>query len=582
MYKPIETKLPVILFLSFLLFLFFSDAAMAQTPPPPPSGDEAGAAAGRFKDESEFKKGLDKKKPKAPEIEIEKEKKEKPVVGGPSFTLKDVKVTGSTIFKDEDFRPAYEKYLDKSISYAEVDSITNDIEKKYKEKGYLTTSVYLPEQDVVGGKIEVRILEGKMGDVKVEGNKWFSADLIKKYFHSKKNEILNIFKLSRDLMRLNQNPDLEIKSVLTPGKETGYSDVTLKVKEKFPYHAGSSYDNQGTRLTGKPRTAISGRATNLSGNNDSLFFNTIISAMSQGNFASYLLPIDTFGTKIGMDFVVFTNKLGREYKGYGITGNTQSYTPHIASEMYLSDDLQINTDAGFEIKSVKKWIMGEKSSNDQLRMPFVGMDITKIDSFSGGGQTSLSSKFIFNTSSFMGSSRHDHVAASRSGTGGFFFKYEQTLSRLQRMPADSYILAKCVFQNATHSLPSSEQMQFGGAYYTRGYPEGDYLADYGINLNAEWVFPMPFVPKDFKLPYSETPLCHQFEPVVFMDLGAGKIKKPSPSERETKILMGLGGGLKVRINTNIFLRLEWAERVGDRPTQGQAPSNFYISFQFES
>jgi hypothetical protein len=37
----------------------------------------------------------------------------------------------------------------------------------------------------------------------------------------------------------------------------------------------------------------------------------------------------------------------------------------------------------------------------------------------------------------------------------------------------------------------------------------------------------------------------------------------------------------VQINRNLFLRLDWAERVGDRPTQGQGPSNFNISFQGE-
>ena len=59
------------------------------------------------------------------------------------------------------------------------------------------------------------------------------------------------------------------------------------------------------------------------------------------------------------------------------------------------------------------------------------------------------------------------------------------------------------------------------------------------------------------------------------------MKKVGSGERETKFLMGLGGGLRVQINSNLFLRIEWAERVGDRPTQGQGPSNFHIAFQGE-
>jgi hemolysin activation/secretion protein len=565
-----------------LLFLFLSSTLMAQAPPRVPTGDDAGAQATRFKQQSELeKKSFEKKRPKAPEIEIEEEAKKKPVEGGPTFTLNSVNVTGATIFKNEEFKPIYEPYLNKSVSWQDMETITEKIKAEYKKRGYLTTNVYIPEQDVVAGNIEIRILEGTVGEIKIEGNKWFSDKLIKKFFHAKKNEILNVFKLSRDLLRLNQNSDLEVKTVIGAGKDPGSSDITLKVKDKFPYHAGAAFDNQGTRLVGKLRTSVSFRSTSLLGQGDSLFFNTVESAMSQGNFASYSYPIDTYGTKLGFDATIFTNKLGREYKGYGITSNTQIYTPKISSEMYLTEDLQMNTEGGMDIKSIKKWVMGEKSTEDQLRMPYVNFDITKMDSFFGFGQTSLLAKFIFSTENFLGASKPNHVSASRSGTGGFFFKNELTLRRIQRMPADSYLSVKCDFQNSTHTLPSSEQMQFGGAYYDRGYPEGDYTADYGINLNVDWIFPLFFVPKDFKLPYSETPLCRQIQPVVFMDIGAGKLKKFGPGERETKLLMGLGGGLRVQINRNLFLRLDWAERVGDRPTQGQGPSNFNISFQGE-
>ena len=568
--------------LSLLSFLFFSSQAFAQTPPRVPTGDDSGRQAARFQRESEMeKKAVEKKKPKAPEIEMEKEKPKPAPVAGPSFTLIEVRVTGSTIFKEEDFKPIYEQYLNKMVKWQDVEDIAEKIKTLYKKKGYLTTNVYIPEQVVVGGKIEIKILEGTLGELKVEGNRWFSARFITRYIHTKKNELLNIFTLSRDLLRLNQNSDLEVKTVIAAGKEPGSSDLTLKIKDKYPHHAGSAFDNQGTRLVGKLRTSISARSSNLTGCGDTLFFNTIMSALSQGNFASYTCPIDTSGTKVGFDAIIFRNKLGMEYKGFDITGNTQVYTPKIMAEMYLSEDFQADAECGFDIKTIKKWTIGERNSDDELRMPYVSYDFAKMDSLFGGGQTSLTTKFIFSTSNFLGASKHEHISASRDATGGFFFKYDQVLRRVQRMPFDSYISARVQFMNATHRLPSSEEMTFGGANYTRGYPEGDYSADYGVNMNTEWVFPMPFVPKDFKLPYSETPLRHQFEPILFMDMGGGKVKKPSPSERETKFLMGLGGGLKVQINRNLFLRVEWAERVGDRPTQGQAPSNFHISFQGE-
>ena len=90
-------------------FLFLSSQdILAQNPPP---GQGPGAQAERYKyDVEKEKKRLEYKKPKAPKIEVEKEKV-KPIVEGPSFILKEVNVTGSTIFKSQDFRKIYEPYL---------------------------------------------------------------------------------------------------------------------------------------------------------------------------------------------------------------------------------------------------------------------------------------------------------------------------------------------------------------------------------------------------------------------------------------------------------------------------------------
>lgn len=172
-----------ILIASLIGVLFYFSSLFAQNPPP---GQEPGAQAERFRKESEQKKeGLEKKPVKAPEIEVQKEP-EKPMAEGISFVLKEVKITGATIFKPADFRSIYQPYLDKKITFKDIETIIEKIKAKYKEKGYLTTTAYLPEQEIKEGKIEIRIVEGKMGKVKIEGNKWFSSALLEKYLQLKK------------------------------------------------------------------------------------------------------------------------------------------------------------------------------------------------------------------------------------------------------------------------------------------------------------------------------------------------------------------------------------------------------------
>lgn len=226
--------------------------------------------------------------------------------------------------------------------------------------------------------------------------------------------------------------------------------------------------------------------------------------------------------------------------------------------------------------------VGHMTSNDQLRLPYFSFDFMKLDSFLGGGQTTFSPRVTFSASDFLGASSLGHPSASRVGTGGFFAKYEHSIRRFQRLFYESYMILRSQFQFASRTLPPSEQLQLGGAYSVRGYPEGDYLADYGASLNAEWYFPCYILPKEWKLPGADKPLRYQIEPVVFFDMGGGGLMKTNPGERDAKILMGLGGGVKISFKNNLFLTLEWAQAIGgDGPASGGGPSNFYITLQVE-
>lgn len=568
------------IFFAAAVFFSFTSKIQAQDIPP---GDQPGAEASRYQLEvKQEKEKFEQKKVKAPKIEIEKEVEEPKAEAGPSFILKDVQITGVTVFKPEDLRFAYETYLNKSVTFKDLEAITSKIKFKYKQGGYFTTLVFIPEQDIAGGNVEIRVLEGRMGELKVEGAKWFSEDLIRKYFHSKKNEILNIKDVERDIVRLNQTTDLEVKTIISKGSQDGASDIALKVKEKFPGHLIFGANNQGTRLSGKNRGSFGFRSTNLTGNFDSLYINLLFSSLTSGQSAYYTLPIGTYGTTFGFDATYFSSKLGKEYKAFDITGNTQIYTPHLTWELALTEDFQANANIGMDIKSIKKKTDKTMTSNDQLRMPFFGFDFTKIDSFFSGGQTYSALKLTYSPASFPGASSRNHVLPSRAGTGGCFFKFEDSLRRIQKMPFDSYAIMNAQIQLASYTLPSSEQIQFGGLNSVRGYPEGEYLADSGGQINFDLVTPFYLIPKDWKLPNSDRNLQHQIEPVFFFDAGGGKLKRVLSGETRDKILVGCGAGLRIHLFKDSSLRLEWAEHIGnDKPTVGSGPSTFYFSFQSE-
>ncbi len=562
--------------LIFFVFLFLPGISFAQTHLP--SGDESGAYGKRFeKDVERRRKELTAKPLKAPEVEIQKEEKPLPKEAV-SFLLNDVKIEGSTIFKPEDLRKTYEKYLKKQVTYKDIESITDAIKAKYAAKGFLTSSAYLPEQEIKEGILTIKILEGKMGDLKIEGNKWFPTKRIREFFHLKKNELLNVVTLEREILRLNKNPDVEAKIVISQGTQPETSDVTIKTKDSFPYHFGVGADNQGTRLVGKERATLSFRSSDLTGHNDSFFTSFLFSRHSNAQSISYSFPLDTYGTRMGFNFSHDNLRIGKEFQDFRITGDTKTVGGYITKELYLSGDAEGYFTAGLDAKETKKHFNGIITADDEMRIPYFGFDFTKNDTW---GATTISPRFDFGTGDFLGASTENHPLSTRAETGGFFFKYEQGVTRIQRMFLESYSVIRFQSQVATHTLAPSEQMQIGGMYSVRGYPEGDFLADSGAIFNFDWIFPMYIFPASIKLPYADVPLRQQIQPIAFVDLGGGRLNKAQSFELREKFLASFGGGIRVRLYKNVYCRFEWAEAVGSKPTANSGPSTFHFSVQTE-
>lgn len=564
------------LLLAGISFLFLSQVVVLGQAVPP--GAEPGAQGERYKEQFERqKRQLEGKTIKIPKIEVQ-QKEEKPSLPGVSFVLKEIRITGMTVFNPEEIVSSYKSYYNKEVTLKDLEKIAKEIQNKYDKKGYLTTNVFIPEQDIKDGVIEIRVVEGKMGELKIEGNKYFSTDLIKSYFHSKKNEILNVETLRKDILRLNGNPDLEVKIIVSPGVEPETSDITLQVNDTFPWHVGIAEDTLGTRLTGKYRTSYTLRCTNLTGNADTFFEDTLFTRLSFGESVSYSLPLGTNGTKFGIDATYFKMKIGKEFVPSDIIGRTQIYSPHVSWELALSEDYQANFSLGMDIKSVIKKEQSVQIADDQLRLPWLGFDFNKQDLH---GSTSFSPRVTLGTSSFWGASSRNHTSASRANTGGEFIKYTQFLNRTQRMPLKSYMTLRSQLQVASHTLPSVEQFQLGGAYSVRGYPEGVYLCDTGASLSADWLFPMYLIPEHWQLPRQNTALRYQIQPVVFVDCGGGKLKKVLSGEKQEQFLAGFGGGLQFNFK-GISLRVEWAEPFGgDKPIPGQGKSTFSLLFSSE-
>jgi hemolysin activation/secretion protein len=214
------------------------------------------------------KKEIVPKETSRPVIETLEREPPKEVKDEKKILIKEIRVQGATLIDGQTIRDALYSAIpiaapsepvgdrgfavNRELSLSEMNRITNAITLKYRAHGYILAYAFIPQQEIKDGLLEIRVREGKVEDIAVEGNRSYSAVFIERHLEKiKKDPSLMKSALERSLLILNEYPSLSVKALLKAGKEPGATDITAEVKDSRPISGGISYDNFGNKTTSK-------------------------------------------------------------------------------------------------------------------------------------------------------------------------------------------------------------------------------------------------------------------------------------------------------------------------------------------
>jgi len=139
-----------------------------------------------------------------------------------------------------------------------------NLQKAYRERGYMTVIVGLPPQKLTNAVVTVKVTEAPLVTIHVEGNRWFSYDNVMRALPDlRTNILLNAKIFQRELDAANMSRDRSIYPIIGPGPEPGTTELTLKVKDTLPWHARLEVNNQATPGTPDMRANFSSQYDNL-------------------------------------------------------------------------------------------------------------------------------------------------------------------------------------------------------------------------------------------------------------------------------------------------------------------------------
>lgn len=530
-----------------------------------------GSQAARFMDESQKPRF---KRETKPEIVTEEEKKPVEDDSGPTFLVKKIIFEGNTIIPPAELTKITAPFEGKELTFGKIKSIAEKITAYYRSKGYLTSRAYIPPQKMKDGAVTIKIIEGKVGKVSVEDNKYFSKKNYVDAMRMKEGRILRYQDLESNLYFLNQrNPDRQAKAYLSPGEGFGTSDIILKAEETWPVHLFYNFNNRGTKFTNLARNGPGFSLTNATGNADIL--TGIASYGESGSFAGYSvgysLPFEKTGTTLNLDGNYVASQILGDLQPLGVTGLAWGINVGISQIFYQDIGLTVEGLVGFEIQDSKTLQRGLKLSFDRMRVFKAGPRLTFRDE---GGRTFLEGMIKQGIPGFLAGSEDPDPSTSVPGSSGEFTFFTASVMRLQRLPWSSYLFLKADGQFTGDTLTALEQYRQGGAFSVRGYPESDSLGDYGDNFSIELGVPVPIFPLDMTVPFIKN---RKWGDAVhidgFLDGGNTFI-----NERNTNIgtvkrrfLLGTGFGVRVDFDDTASLRFDYGFPVGNPSTDKNRP-----------
>ena len=181
---------------------------------------------------------------------------------GPRFEVEKYLVDGNTILPLATLGQAITNIdgaFGTNVGFDGIETVVTELGKAYHERGYVTVAVNVPQQKLTNATVKLQVLEGRLADIKVTGNHYFSSNNVMRALPSlHTNRVLNGPIFNAELNRANASQDRQIYPVIGPGPKPGTSDLTLNVKDRLPLHTKLEFDDQNS--PGTPDLRVNGSA----------------------------------------------------------------------------------------------------------------------------------------------------------------------------------------------------------------------------------------------------------------------------------------------------------------------------------
>lgn len=491
---------------------------------------------------------------------------------GKKLQIDSVEFNGNTVIDSAELQELARPYLGRMVGVDELDELRRLITHHYIDKGYVTSGATFPPNALQGKTLRISIVEGKLGEMRIEGEEWLREGYIKSRLIPDADEPLNMNVLQNRFRLLLTDPLFDhMNGRLIPGMERGISILDLEVARARPYQLSFVANNYRTPSIGAEAEGGAGWLRNLTGQGDVIDFSYMQSYGTRQYGGSWLMPIWDYGTKA---YFLSSHANSRiiepSLRQLGIQSETFSVEGGLNQQLLDNIDRRLTVSAGVGFKQNTtliqggnfSFILGQCPTCSNTQVSFLRLSQEYIERWATQ-VLALRSTFSVGLDAFGAT-----VSNNYGGSGGSYnplnpsSRYFSWLGQGQynwQLPyvAGLNLVMKGNIQLSNAPLLPLERIAIGGRYTVRGYRENLMVKDNGYSGTLELHAPV------LSSLNEGLPADYQFDLVPFVDYGAAWNNPDSAGgSTSAHYLCSTGVGFQLKL-PHVNSELYWAQRLID-------------------
>jgi len=476
---------------------------------------------------------------------------------GPTVDTGDI-----ALAKSPEFVSTVQPYIDQPVTMKSLAELTRSIVAYFRDHDRPVVNVYVPEQSITSGYVQVVVIISRVEKVDATGAKWFSNGWLKTEVHLRPSEPISGSEMNSNLAWINRNPFLQSDMLMAPGDQPGTTDLLLRTQDRFPLRVYAGVEDSGNQYTGNDRLLTGFNYGNLFGIGQQLSYQ-FTTGLDVNKFTAhsgtYVIPLPwqhqlTF-------FGSYTNSnanLGPDFSSGGVNWQISG---RYEIPLPATDHFTESVVGGFDFK---------RSNTDLIfGLATVSNVYTDVDQFVFSYQAALQDDYGSTSGTATGfwspggmSNNDDDTdyMATRAGARSNYLYGQFTLNRVTRLPYDFTWTIRGELQESDANLLPSEQLGLGGYATVRGYDERVANGDDGFLISNEVATPPVSIADSLGIHKVKDQL--QF--LGFVDYGGTSLHQVTPADvNPNSNLLGVGPGFRYLINPYVTVRFDYGFQLTD-------------------